>query len=221
MDKHNKSVKIVEAFLKDYTLKGVCNSWVDPNFHEDDESIAVYINIDLDWLNKEFTKPGFVANRLRAGLKEEIKKYTGLDVYVGSTAIKCDKPIKESTGKKYIITESRLNDLISSYLDQMNWWEWEIGDDEFNLADGQHGNDLIHYRIQHSSTFPDKVFDSILLHDDLITKITKLFSVSSETSIESIINWFNKKYNKSLTIKDFEWIESDDYYDDEDEDYYD
>ena len=122
---------------------------------------------------------------------------------------------------KYIITESRLNNLISSYLDQMNWWEWEIGDDEFNLADGQHGNDLIHYRIQHSSTIPDKVFDSILLHDDLITKITKLFSVSSKSSIEAIINWFNKKYNKSLTVKDFEWIESDDYYDDEDEDYYD
>jgi hypothetical protein len=55
----------------------------------------------------------------------------------------------------------------------------------------------------------------------LITKITKLFSVSSESSIEAIINWFNKKYNKSLTVKDFEWIESDDYYDDEDEDYYD
>lgn len=122
---------------------------------------------------------------------------------------------------KYIITESRLHDLISSYLNQMNWWEWEIGDDEFNLADGQHGIDLIHYRIQHSSTIPGKVFPTILLHDDLITKITKLFSVPSETSIEAIINWFNKKYNKSLTLKDFEWIESDDYYDDEDENYYD
>jgi hypothetical protein len=119
---------------------------------------------------------------------------------------------------KYIITESRLNDLISSFLDQMDWWEWEIGDDEFNLANGKDGNDLIHYRIQNSATIPGKIFDIILLHNDLITQITKVFSISSETSIESIINWFNKKYNKSLTLKDFDWIESDEDEYDEDED---
>ena len=33
---------------------------------------------------------------MRAGLKEEIKKYTGLDVYVGSTAKKCKENITES-----------------------------------------------------------------------------------------------------------------------------
>jgi len=223
MDKHNKSVKIVEAFLKDYTLKGVCNFWVDPNFHEDDESIAVYINIDLDWLNKEFTKPGFVANRLRAGLKEEIKKYTGLDVYVGSTAIKCDKPIKESTGKKYIITESRINKLVFRYLDEQDFHTSEIGDGEFNITNGKHGNNVISYEIKHSLTFPNKTYEVISISDDLATKIAYLFGfLKTGESITSIINWFNQKYDKNLDIHDFEWLSSnDDYYDDEDQDYYD
>ena len=98
MDKHEKTVKILESFLETYTMDGVCNFFVDSEEgaeHEEDR-FAVYMVLDLDWINKEITKPGFVANRMRAGLKEEIKKYTGLDVYVGSTAKKCKENITES-----------------------------------------------------------------------------------------------------------------------------
>jgi hypothetical protein len=34
-----------------------------------------------------------------------------------------------------------------------------------------------------------------------------LFSLSVEDSIKTIIDWFNKKYDKSLTIDDFEWFQ--------------
>jgi hypothetical protein len=37
-------------------------------------------------------------------------------------------------------------------------------------------------------------------------------------SIKSIIGWFNKKYDKNLTMNDFEWMESNDSYDIENED---
>ena len=92
MNKHEKTVKILESFLETYTMEGVCSFFVD----SEEDRISVYIVLDLDWVNKEFTKPGFVANRMRSALKEEIKKYTGLDVYVGSTARKCEENINES-----------------------------------------------------------------------------------------------------------------------------
>ena len=62
---------------------------------------------------------------------------------------------------KYVITESRLNNLVSNYLDQMNWWEWDIGDGEFNLADVKFESSKILFRIQYSSTMPDHYFDII------------------------------------------------------------
>jgi len=98
MNRHEKTVKILESFLRDYTMEGVCSFFVDSEegAKYEEDRIAVYIVLDLDWVNKEFTKPGFVANRMRSGLKEEIKKYTGLDVYVGSTARKCEENINES-----------------------------------------------------------------------------------------------------------------------------
>ena len=98
MNQHEKTVKILESFLKDYTMEGVCSFFVDSEegAEYEEDRIAVYIVLDLDWVNKEITKPGFVANRMRAGLKEEIKKYTGLDVYVGSIARKCEENINES-----------------------------------------------------------------------------------------------------------------------------
>ena len=105
MNQHEKTVKILESFLKDYTMEGVCSFFVDSEegSEYEEDRIAVYIVLDLDWINKEITKPGFVANRMRSGLKEEIKKYTGLDVYVGSTARKYNesKEMNESVVYNY------------------------------------------------------------------------------------------------------------------------
>ena len=123
---------------------------------------------------------------------------------------------------KYIITESKINKLVSIYLDKQGLYTSDIGDGEFNITDGKHGNDVIRYEIQHSLTYPDKSYPSISISDDLVTKISQLFGLSSEDSINSIINWFNQKYDKNLDIHDFEWLSNDDdYYDDEDEEYYD
>ena len=84
----DKTINILEEFLKDYTMEGVCGFWVQPD--EDGGIPSVYIVLDLDWLQSSPTKPDFVARRMRQGLKEDIKNYTGIDVsYVGSTAKKC------------------------------------------------------------------------------------------------------------------------------------
>jgi hypothetical protein len=58
------------------------------------------------------TKPEFVARKFRNVIKSEIQRWLGLDVYVGSTARKCDESVDESHKKDYIITHSQLKSLI-------------------------------------------------------------------------------------------------------------
>lgn len=130
MSKHEKTVKILESFLETYTMDGVCSFFVDSEegAEREEDRIAVYMVLDLDWVNKEITKPGFVANRMRAGLKEEIKKYTGLDVYVGSTAKKCSESLSESVS---VYLRRRLSfELMKQDID--NLVDYELNPCEFN-----------------------------------------------------------------------------------------
>ena len=156
---------------------------------------------------------------------EEFKKF---ETVIGLMKIKLKHKHGITESKNYIISENQLkfivennkaNTLVSKYLDSQDWRKWDIGDGEFNLADGEFGKDLIRFRIQYSSTIPDKYFDVIYLDDRLVTKIINIFGLDNEIAIKSIINWFNQTYNTELTIKDFEWLDSDTYYEDEDEDY--
>lgn len=114
---------------------------------------------------------------------------------------------------KYIITENRINELVSKYLDSTDWWSWDEGDGEFNVTDGYGGKTKFKFRIQWSSTVPDLSFNVIYINESVVTQIMKLFGMDANDAAKSIINWFNKKYNKNLTIEDFEWM---DQYDDDD-----
>jgi tRNA nucleotidyltransferase (CCA-adding enzyme) len=109
MEDRQKQVKLLEEFLKTLDVDGICDFWI-----EDDEKelLAVYIVLDLDWIKESQTKPGFIAKRMRDGVKEEINKWLGFDVYVGSTAKKCEKnmTMNESELNKFI-TESISEDM--------------------------------------------------------------------------------------------------------------
>jgi len=167
----------------------------------------------------EFNKKYFITPS-----SEEFKKF---ETIIGLMKIKLKHKHGITESKNYLISEEQLkiivennkvNSLVSKYLDSQDWRTWDIGDGEFNVADGEFGRDLIRLRIQYSSTFPDKYFDVIYLDDRLVTKIINLFGLDNETAIKSIINWFNQTYNKELTIKDFEWLDNDGENDDEDYD---
>jgi len=167
----------------------------------------------------EFNKKYFITPS-----SEEFKKF---ETVIGLMKIKLKHKHGITESKNYLISENQLkfivennkaNTLVSKYLESQDWYTWDIGDGEFNLADGEFGKDLIRFRIQYSSTFPDKYFDVIYLDDRLVTKIINLFGLDNETAIKSIINWFNQTYNTELTIKDFEWLDNDGENDDEDYD---
>jgi len=167
----------------------------------------------------EFNKKYFITPS-----SEEFKKF---ETVIGLMKIKLKHKHGITESKNYLISENQLkfivennkaNTLVSKYLDSQDWHTWDIGDGEFNLADGEFGRDLIRFRIQYSITFPDKYFDVLYLDDRLVTKIINLFGLDNETAIKSIINWFNQTYNTELTIKDFEWLDNDGENDDEDYD---
>jgi len=169
----------------------------------------------------EFNKNYFIAEN-----SEEFKKFETL---LGLMKIKLRHKHGITESKNYLISEnqlkfivenSKMDTMVSQYLNSQDWRTWDIGDGEFNVADGEFGKDLIRFRIQSSSTVPDHEFNVIYLEDGLVTKINNLFGLGSENSIISIINWFNGKYDKNLTRDDFEWLDSDTYYA-EDEEYYD
>jgi hypothetical protein len=94
MENREKTVKLLESFLSDKEVDGVCGYMVDP---DGEGPIQVIVVLDIDYIQEANTKPGFIAKMIREGVKQEIKKWLGIDVYVGSTAKKCeDKSITES-----------------------------------------------------------------------------------------------------------------------------
>jgi len=167
----------------------------------------------------EFNK----TNSIRS-TSDDFKK---LETIVGLMKIKLRSKQGVDESRNFMISETQLKTivesnknggLVSEYLNYQDWRVWDIGDGEFNVADGEFGRDLIRFRIQYSSTVPDHSFNVIYISDDLVTKISRLFGVGSKIAVKSIINWFNQKYDKNLTMNDFEWMDSDTYYADEDED---
>ena len=111
---------------------------------------------------------------------------------------------------KYIITESRINKLVSNYLNGFEWYTWDVGDGEFDVADGEDESPKLKFRVQYSSTVSDHEFNVLYIDDDLLTKIASIFSLSVNDAANSIINWFNEKYDKTLTEDDWEWFMKDD-----------
>ena len=94
MENREKTVNLLESFLSDKQVDGVCGYIVDP---DGEGPIQVIVVLDIDYIQEANTKPGFIARMIREGVKQEIKKWIGLDVYVGSTAKKCEnKSISES-----------------------------------------------------------------------------------------------------------------------------
>ena len=159
----------------------------------------------------EFNKNYFISEN-----SEEFKKFETL---LGLMKIKLRHKHGITESKNYLISENqlklivennRMDTLVSQYLNFQDWYTWDIGDDEFNVADNDRNDkNLFWYRKQFSTTIPDHEFDVLYINDYLVTKIIRLFGMENKMAIESIINWFNQRYDKNLTIKDFEWMETD------------
>ena len=85
----DKEIKLLAEFMENLDVEGICGFWIDDEYDEHN-MLWVYIILDLDWISEIPTKPQFVANRMRTSVKEEIKKFLGIDVMVGSVARECN-----------------------------------------------------------------------------------------------------------------------------------
>ena len=74
--------------ISPFPFAGVCGFFVDPDY---DGQVKVVVILDIDFIQDSNTKPEFVARMFRMGVKNEIQKWLGIDVYVGSTATKCNE----------------------------------------------------------------------------------------------------------------------------------
>lgn len=111
---------------------------------------------------------------------------------------------------KYIIQESRINSLISKYMDSIKWLLWDIGDGEFDLSDGYMTSVKIYYRIKTNTVYTNQEYEIIYIDYDFVSKLCNLFSQTNRDVVVSvIIEWFNKKYDKNLSLTDWQYQEED------------
>lgn len=85
-ESEDKTPKILEKFMENLEIEGICGFWVDPE--EDIQGrYWVYLIIDKDWLENQ-EKP---LQRMKNNLQKEIKKFLNVDVMIGITVRKCSE----------------------------------------------------------------------------------------------------------------------------------
>lgn len=97
------------------------------------------------------------------------------------------------TNMKYIITESKLNELVYKYLDNIKW-SAEGSEDEFVV----YGNNILMF-----DTYSGD--NTLRINSEIIDILTKLFG--TEDVGNYILNWFNNKFN--IKLSDWEDTEYD------------
>ena len=96
---------------------------------------------------------------------------------------------------KYIITESRLSEIIYQYLDTKyeGWFFSDIGDGEFTIYD--EGKPIIRYRIN-----PQNEEGYFIFSPSLVWGLSELFGGGFRVDL---INWLNKTFK--LNVESTNW----------------
>ena len=96
---------------------------------------------------------------------------------------------------KYIISESKLGNLIKLYFNTLDLWQWDIGDGEFHVSDGYEGEVIMSYTIEHDT-------DEGILHvrTKIINELKDVFGniLNSKELMKIICKWFNEKYDTNV-----------------------
>jgi|688.fasta_scaffold97483_6 hypothetical protein len=179
MESREKTVKLLESFLSDKEVDGVCGYIVDP---DGEGPIQVIVVLDIDYIKEANTKPGFVAKMIREGVKQEIKKWIGVDVYVGSTAKKCNEvePLSESmsTHVKRRLTNGEVFNQLNTIMDY-----------EFNASSF---NSPLEYLEEVCNTLTEYILNDIWETTNLKVSLKEK---------DELYFYFIRKYEKYITKK--------------------
>lgn len=112
---------------------------------------------------------------------------------------------------KYIITESRLNDVIKKYLNtKYESWDFsDIGDDEFNIYDGK--RPVIKYRIN-----PRDEHGYFIFSPSLVWGLSELFGMEATDSVYPLVDWLNENFETNVEYSNWDYEMDEDYEDYED-----
>jgi hypothetical protein len=129
MTQNEKTLRALESFIESYTMKGACGAFVVPRPSDEVRGHHVHLYININWIGKQEARPHLVAKKLRDTLKKDCEDYTGIDVYVTSSAKTCDN-LSESMAPhvKRRLSNIKLLDELTTIL------EYEINIENFDNA---------------------------------------------------------------------------------------
>jgi hypothetical protein len=182
MTNDDKTTHILESFIESYTMRGACGAFVVPRPIDEVRGYHVHLYIDINWIGKQEARPHLVAKKLRDTLQKNCKDYTGIDVYVTSSAKTCDKldNLSESMAPH---VKRRLND--DEVFDELN----VILDYDFELPAFNSAEDCV-----------EEVCDS--LNEKLLDYIWEKTNRKVSLKEKDELYWYlYKKYRRYITRK--------------------
>ena len=179
MTKDEKTLRALESFIESYTMRGACGAFVVPRPLDEVRGYHVHLYIDINWIGKQEARPHLVAKKLRDTLQKECKDYTGIDVYVTSSAKTCDN-LSESMAPH---VKRRLSDI--ELLDELT----TILDYEIQLSYYDNASDAV-----------EEIID--ILNERILNEIWEKTNLKVSLKEKDELYWYlHNKFNKYITNK--------------------
>jgi hypothetical protein len=182
MTKIEKTTKLLESFIESYTMRGTCGAFVVPRSIDEVRGYHVHLYIDRNWIGKQEVRPHLVAKKLRDTLQKNCKDYTGIDVYVTSSAKTCDDLDKLSESMAPHV-KRRLSNI--KLLDELT----TILDYEIQLSYYDNASDAV-----------EEIID--ILNERILDEIWETTNRKVSLKEKDDLYWYlHNKFNKYITNK--------------------
>jgi hypothetical protein len=179
MTKDEKTLRALESFIESYTMRGACGAFVVPRPLDEVRGYHVHLYIDINWIGKQEARPHLVAKKLRDTLKKDCEDYTGIDVYVTSSAKTCDN-LSESMAPhvKRRLSNIKLLDELTTILDY-----------EIQLSYYDDASDAV-----------EEIID--ILNERILNEIWETTNLKVSLKEKDELYWYlHNKFNKYITNK--------------------
>jgi len=179
MTQHEKTTHRLETFIESYTMKGACGAFVVHAPLDEINYYHIHLYIDSNWIRKQESRPHLVAKKLRDTLKKDCEDYTGIDVYVTSSAKTCDN-LSESMAPH---VKRRLSNIV--LLDELT----TILDYEIQLSYYDNATDAV-----------EEIID--ILNERILNEIWEATNLKVSLKEKDELYWYlHNKFNKYITNK--------------------
>jgi hypothetical protein len=125
----NRQKKLLEDFLKNLDIEGVCGFWIS---EEEDQILAVYLIFDQEWFSNFSEDRYFVGRKIRKSVRDEIKRWFDVNVFVGSISKKCEEKDQLTESEKKGVWTEKANQCLYEVLNSIGKESFENEKDFIN-----------------------------------------------------------------------------------------